>query len=188
MAETKHTRESVNKLLKRTNIKGKDYIDVAQRINGFWEVFPEGRITTEWLVLEQDWCVCQATAWNMDTVLAQGTAYEVKGASNINRTSYVENCETSAIGRALGIAGIGSTDSVASANEVQNAISQQNQQKQPGGELTEAIDRCRKAVKAYAERTGANGAAIWSELTKRDDFENQPAWWVARSLEFELKE
>ena len=35
-------------------------------------------------------------------VIAQGHAHEVQGSSNINKTSYVENCETSAVGRALG--------------------------------------------------------------------------------------
>jgi len=49
----------------------------------------------------------------------------VQGSSNINKTSYVENCETSAIGRALAILGIGIDTSIASANEVQDAIAKQ---------------------------------------------------------------
>ena len=48
-----------------------------------------------------------------------------KGSSNINKTSYVENCETSAIGRALAMLGIGIDTSIASANEVSDAIAKQ---------------------------------------------------------------
>lgn len=58
-------------------------------------------------------------------VLATGTAYESKGSNYINKTSYVENCETSAVGRALGMLGIGSDSSMASADEMSNAIAAQ---------------------------------------------------------------
>ena len=60
-----------------------------------------------------------------EVVLGQGTAYEKEGSSNINRTSYIENCETSAVGRALGMAGFGIDTSIASAEEVSGAIAQQ---------------------------------------------------------------
>lgn len=120
------SRAELNERLKRINIKGKEYIDVANRIQGFWEMFPEGAITTTWLVMDENWCVCQATCFNNGQMLAQGTAKEFKSSSNINKTSYIENCESSAIGRCLGIAGIGSTESVASADEVQHAIDQQD--------------------------------------------------------------
>ena len=58
-------------------------------------------------------------------LIASGIAEEFKGSSYINKTSYVENCETSAWGRALGNFGIGLDTSVASANEVLNAVSNQ---------------------------------------------------------------
>ena len=57
--------------------------------------------------------------------LATGTAYEKENSTFINKTSYIENCETSAIGRALGIAGFGIDTSVASAEEVKNAMANQ---------------------------------------------------------------
>jgi hypothetical protein len=61
--------------------------------------------------------------------IASGIAQEIKGSSFINKTSYVENCETSAWGRALANFGIGIDAAVASYNEVANAITQQKQQK-----------------------------------------------------------
>jgi len=64
-------------------------------------------------------------------VVSTGTARELKSSSYINNTSHVENCETSAVGRALGNLGIGIDTSVASAEEVQNAVSNQNQDERP---------------------------------------------------------
>ena len=60
-------------------------------------------------------------------VIAQGHAHEVRGSSNINKTSYVENCETSAVGRALAMLGIGIDTSIASANEMEEAIAKQQE-------------------------------------------------------------
>ena len=57
--------------------------------------------------------------------LATGTAFEVQNSSYINKTSYIENCESSAVGRALGFAGFGIVASIASADEVVNAVEQQ---------------------------------------------------------------
>jgi hypothetical protein len=59
-------------------------------------------------------------------ILGTGMAYEKENSTFINKTSYIENCETSACGRALGMAGFGIDTSVASAEEVQNAIANQN--------------------------------------------------------------
>ena len=58
-------------------------------------------------------------------MLATGYAFERQDASNINKTSFIENCETSAVGRALGFIGLGSEKSIASAEEVDNAIKTQ---------------------------------------------------------------
>jgi hypothetical protein len=58
-------------------------------------------------------------------LVATAHAYEKEGSSFINKTSYIENCETSAVGRALGMYGIGIDTSLASADEVANAVTQQ---------------------------------------------------------------
>ena len=55
-----------------------------------------------------------------DRVVATGTAQEKEGSSNINKTSYIENCETSAWGRALGNLGINLDYGIATAEEVNN--------------------------------------------------------------------
>ena len=119
-----------NASIRTTNIKGKEYAEVNQRVKAFRTLYPEGFITTEILCREGGLCIIKATvghyADGKSIILATGTAYEKEGSSQINRTSYIENCETSAVGRALGMAGFGIDTSIASADEMNNALLQQN--------------------------------------------------------------
>ena len=120
--------EEINSKLKTTDIKGKDYIEVNERIKAFWQLCPEGRIETNIYSIENGVCIIKAYVYENkedERPRATGIAYEKEGSTFINKTSYIENCETSAVGRALGNAGIGIDTSVASADEVQNAIIQQ---------------------------------------------------------------
>jgi hypothetical protein len=57
-----------------------------------------------------DICVIRAELWLGENMIATGYAEEVRGAGNVNRTSHVENCETSAIGRALANCGMAGSD------------------------------------------------------------------------------
>lgn len=125
---------AVNASVQFTNIKGKDYAQVNQRILAFWSLFPEGRIETEKVSDDGNRCDFMAKVYRTpseDRPAATGHAYEVKG-KGVNSTSYVENCETSAVGRALGMLGIGATTSIASADEVLAAQAQQEAAQQPG--------------------------------------------------------
>lgn len=138
----------VNDRLKKTDIKGKDYVEVNQRILAFWELFPGGSIETEILSLENGVVTMKATVKNNGAILSIGHAQEKESSSYINKTSFIENCETSAVGRALGILGIGATSSVASAEEVLNAI---NNQGKPAGK---PITPPSKEILAKAEELG----------------------------------
>ena len=128
--------ERVNKEMLTTDIKGKDYVEVNQRIKAFRKLFPEGTIETEILKLEGTICVIKATIKDQDLILGTGIAYENEGSTFINKTSYIENCETSAVGRALGMCGLGIDTSVASAEEVQNAINNQDPTEEEALEYT----------------------------------------------------
>lgn len=117
--------------MRTINIKGKEYVPVNERVKEFHAKFPELRVLTELVSLDENSVVMKATVSDMDgNVLANGYAQEDRGSSNINKTSYVENCETSAVGRALGMFGIGIDASMASADEVANAIDRQEALKQ----------------------------------------------------------
>lgn len=125
-----------NATIKTTPIKGKDYAEVPQRIKAFRSICPGGAIITEMLSNENGVCVFRATVYDEEkNIIGTGTAYENEKSSFINKTSYIENCETSAVGRALGMCGFGIDTSIASAEEVENAIYNQNkpeeQPKQP---------------------------------------------------------
>ena len=117
--------KKANELISTVSVKGKEYAEVPQRVKAFRSVFPHGTIETEIIKLDAEFVVMKATVKNGDELLATGTAFEEKKSSFVNKTSYIENCETSAVGRALGFCGFGIDNSIASAEEVSNAINQQ---------------------------------------------------------------
>ena len=113
--------------LKTINIKGKKYVEVNERLKYFRSNYPNHSLTSQITHIDSEMVVVKSDIINENgKVLATGHAHEEKSASFINKTSYVENCETSAWGRALANFGIGIDESVASANEVDIAIKKQN--------------------------------------------------------------
>ena len=108
-------------------IHGKEYKTVALRIQEFREKHPDFTIQTELVEANDTLVVMKATISMGPQVIATGYAEEVRTASKINRTSALENAETSAVGRALAFFGLGGSE-IASADEVANAIQQQNNQ------------------------------------------------------------
>ena len=112
--------------IKTTRIGKKDYVEVDERIRLFWELHPNWTILTEMIYNCEENLVCIFKAKVIDendVIKATGHAREFQAdkKSMVNKTSHVENCETSAIGRALGIKGIITEYGIASANEVRNA-------------------------------------------------------------------
>lgn len=119
-----------NETIKATPIGKKDYAEVNQRIKAFRQCYPDGSITTEILSISNGVVMMKATVADGDgKVIATGLAYEKENSTFINKTSYIENCETSAVGRALGMCGFGIEVSVASYEEVTNAQENQNPKK-----------------------------------------------------------
>jgi|TARA_R100000479_G_C6224976_1_gene143093 hypothetical protein len=138
------------KELKSINIKGKQYVEVNERLRYFRENFKDWSLESE--VVEKTNTSITIKAIIKDAegrTRATGLAEEVKGSTFINKTSYVENCETSAWGRALGNLGIGIETSVASYEEVANAIKQQDQKTKK----TLTKQRFESALKAVQEGT-----------------------------------
>lgn len=112
--------------MKSIKIKDKNYIMVNERIKAFREQYKGWRLTTDIITLTEDYCVLKAVIMNENgDIIATGLAQEDRSSSMINKTSFVENCETSAWGRALGNLGIGIDESIASAEEVDIAIKKQ---------------------------------------------------------------
>ena len=125
--------------MKTINIHGKQYVEVKERIKYFRENFKDWSLTSEVIDLTEDRCVIKATISNeKGRVIASGIAYESKGSSYINKTSFIENCETSSWGRALANIGIGLDVAIASADEVLNAKAQDKSKKPKIEKLTDA--------------------------------------------------
>ena len=132
--------QRANELINTTAIQGKEYAQVNERIKAFRYLFPTGTIETELISNTNGVAVFKAVVRIGETVLGVGHAYEKEGSSFINKTSYIENCETSAVGRALGMAGFGIDTSVASAEEVQTAILNQEQKcEECGQEIMDTV-------------------------------------------------
>ena len=158
-----------NYKFKTTNIRGKQYVEVNERIKFFRqeEQYKNWGIHTEFPMLTADECLCRASIVDADGhTVAVGHAHEVKTASNINKTSYVENCETSAVGRALAMLGIGIDSSIASANEVSDAIAQQESSidltkkpRQPKSD-TSIMDKAVNYVKGQTDKQKAYDSII----------------------------
>ena len=152
--------QRANAEIKTTDLKGKEYAEVNQRIKAFRMLFPGGFIRTEIVSIEDGVCVMRAyvgfydVATGAEHLLGTGTAYEKETASYINKTSYIENCETSCVGRALGMAGFGIDTSVASAEEVENAIAQQEVNKAAEKKVSKDI------LKGLEHEAGENGLTL----------------------------
>ena len=108
------------------NIHGKEYATVAHRVAVLRRnLGAKAKIETETVSIDKDTVVCKATISVNGVVVATGHAEEKRTASRINQTSALENCESSAVGRALAFCGI-TNDQIASAEEVSAAIEQQD--------------------------------------------------------------
>lgn len=143
--------QEANKSLLSMDIKGKDYIPVNERIKAFRFIYPKGIIKTEIIGLADGICTIKAEAYDDEgKLLATGHAQEKETSSFINKTSYVENCETSAVGRCLGNAGIGLDYGFASYEEVANAKKQQEDAKNDG-EVKISNDQWKTLNKFYSK-------------------------------------
>ena len=145
------------------SIHGKEYATVAYRLELFRQLHPDGLIETE-LIKDEDGVIqMQAWIWSgtclsqfdeggepIRLLLGSDYAEEVRGSSNINKTSALENASTSAVGRALALAGFNKTDtSIASADEVAIAI---ERQKTEAAEARATLDKMAKRSEAKATK------------------------------------
>ena len=140
--------------MKTINIKGKEYITVNERLKHFRTepTFKGWQICEQLVHIDEKEGIFKVTICDTKGVeMASAHSQEYRDSSYINKTSFVENGFTSALGRALGYLGIGIDTSIASANEVQNAV--KNQDKDDKKWLTEAqFNATLKATKEQAEK------------------------------------
>ena len=146
------------------NIRGRSYNTVSKRVNDYRRVYgiADGwGLLTEIVSIDAERVVMLAEVMSPDgRLVAVGHAEEVRSASKINQTSALENCESSAIGRALAAAGFGGSE-YASADEVQRAI-----QAQEAREVTQAKEHAERMeeVRKWSDRERGAFCARLGEL------------------------
>lgn len=161
----------VNSEMKPIPIKDKDYIDVPQRVQGFRKLFPNGCISTNIESIENGVVIIKALVTDEENnLLATGYAYEKENNGFINKFSYIENCETSAVGRALGFLGLGSEGSICSAEELQNAKKHQEdsdaKEKVKNYNKNPVTPKMIKTIQESLKKTGKSveGFLEWAEV------------------------
>ena len=125
--------QKANEGLNSIDLKNKPYVLVPERVKAFRKLFPEGFIMTDILSLENGVVVMKTEVGyyggDRKVVLGTGMAYEKETNGYVNKTSYIENCETSSVGRALGFLALGiDGGGICSAEELVNAVNNQNPQ------------------------------------------------------------
>lgn len=122
MEQEKVTYEQIEKAnleIKTMAIGKKDYATVNERLKAYRKVYPTGAIETEIEDINENSVRMKTTVRDEDgNIIATGRASEIKKGM-VNSTSMIENCETSAVGRALGIAGFGINSSIASGEDIE---------------------------------------------------------------------
>ena len=160
--------QRANAQIVTTNIKGKEYAEVNERILAFRKLYPEGFIKTDLVSNENGICVMKGTVGYYDAegrerILGEAYAYEKENANFINKGSFIEVCCTSVTGRAIGKLGLfGNEGGVASYEEVANAIANQEPQKRP--EKKKANNSAPKVEKAVSEPS----ASYQDHITEKD--------------------
>lgn len=142
---------------KAIDIKGKSYVLVSDRVIYFNEQYPNGCIKTNIVKYEDGQVTIRARVFpDMENPnrYFSGYAQEIEGTTFINKTSALENAETSAVGRALAMMGIGVIDSIASVDEINKANNRPAQKSLKPEEVTKEIyekltEKQREAVRNY---------------------------------------
>ena len=142
--------------MKAVNIKGNDYITVNERLKYFRaeDVFTNWGIIETIERLDEKEGVFKVEILNEHgNIIVTAHAQEYRDSSYINKTSFLENGFTSALGRALGYLGIGIDTSIASAEEVGNAVSNQDKKEDARPWLTDSqLQGTLSGTKAQAEK------------------------------------
>jgi len=138
-------------------IKGKDYVPVNERLKEFRKLFKDYSLTSEIIELTPEVCTIKAVITDdKGVVRATGLAQELRNNSMslVNKTSYVENCETSAWGRALGNFGIGIDSAICTADELLMALNAQKEPEKPAKAQTDPFKAVASSMKSAATRAG----------------------------------
>jgi hypothetical protein len=153
-----------------------DYEPVADRLVKFWAAHPDGRIVNDLVTFEGDRCIVRSSIYfhkDDPHPVAVDYAEEIRGSSNVNRSSHIENCSTSATGRSLSLCGFSSSTDGSGAGWAKKPSREEMQKVErrgdttvtsPADTLSEAQERAIRAICKSMGRTVPSGL---QSLTKR---------------------
>lgn len=177
-------------------IHNKDYWTVAERIAKFREDHPEYGIETQLIHHDSEKVMMKALIFAEETaviidgvatgsadeqrLIATGYSEEFRDASAINKTSALENAETSAVGRALAFFGLAGTE-IASADEVAAAITQQREKELYASfqKTTQANEENHESLLAIREFLAEDNWSAAKEAWHEVDDDDKRSIWVA---------
>ena len=148
------------------NIKGKQYSSVNERHKHLLQYFPEARFNEEVVFHDADRVVVKTELYISDTIYAVGHAEEYRNANFINKTSALENCSSSSLGRCLAAFGLSGSE-YASADELVNALNNQNTSKPTTTKTVSIKDEIKK------QTTETKLTALYSNWKKNNNSDQE---------------
>jgi hypothetical protein len=148
------------------NIKGKKYSTVNERLKHLLQYFPEARFNEEILFHDNERVIVKTELYIGDTIFSVGTAEEWRNSSFINKTSALENCSSSALGRCLAAFGLSGSE-YASAEELVNALNNQNTNTQSTTKKVSIEDEIKK------QTTETKLTALYSNWKKNNNSDDK---------------
>lgn len=173
--------EKVNLEIKKTDIKGKEYAGVSERILAFRKLNPNGKIITDIIDRTESEVTIKATIYDEnEKKLSTGYASEVKKGL-VNSVSMLENCETSAIGRALGFCGFGIDNGIASDQDMQKVeeYKQRNKKEEIYTNMFISYDEAVKIVKIAINELCRKQGIVVTDLSS---LMNKELWTTLEEL------
>ena len=148
------------------NIKGKKYSTVNERHKHLLQYFPEARFNEEVVFHDAERVVVKTELYISDTIYAVGHAEEYRNANFINKTSALENCSSSSLGRCLAAFGLSGSE-YASAEELVNALNNQNTSKPTTTKTVSIKDEIKK------QTTETKLTALYSNWKKNNNSDQE---------------
>lgn len=146
---------------KAIDIKGKKYVLVSDRVLYFNENYPDGQIKTEIISDNGEEVIFKATISDGEKNFT-GHATGIRGGQGVDKTNAVENAETSAVGRALAMMGIGVIDSIASVDEIREA----NNRQKTGGYTGKPTEKQLAYLESLAINAGMLPDQFYAKINK----------------------
>ena len=146
-----------------------NYETVEERLVRWWAAYPNAQIVTTMVHYDGKTVVFRAEGIVEGRVIASGYAEEVHGSSPVNKTSFVENCETSSLGRMIGNSPLGTKPGARpSRQEMQKVERQGGNMVQAGSALAGIVtERQLQYIKKLAKNRGLDDEGLFDECQSR---------------------